>query len=395
MNLKIRLTIWLTTFALALMALNISAKGQTETLIVHSKHLKKELSLTITLPESYEQNKDKYYPVIFDLHPRAQPYMSGMQDWLSHNAERPWLETIIVTPTKDIVVKSADSTGFGELLENTIATPTDKKLLQLLDEDMLAAIDKHYRTNSYRIYNGFMRNGAVGLYILLNQPNMFNAYLIASPTLANDFLNISSDSESKLPRLTDRIRTLYISAGNHRFEQSNTSAVQDFTASLKKIAPKQLEWQAKLDDNSHYMSRPINNLAAGIELAFKDAHSNLAPDSEISKQGVDAIIEYYEMLSTNKYGFNVSAERSLLSFAAQQANTSPVQAISILTKTVAMYPQSPFAFNALAAAYVEMKDYENAIKYQKSAIANSSSLFQRQKDYLQNKLAEYEKIANR
>lgn len=240
MKFKILFTMLIGLQTMVSFAAQISAHNDIQTLIVDSKYLKEKLSLTITLPEGYESNTNKTYPIIFNLHPRSQAYISGAHDWLSHNAERPWLDTIIVTPTNDIVVKGFDKTGFAELVEATISSDEDKRLLTLLESDILAAVDKNYRTNKYRIYSGFMRNGAIGLHLMLHKPQMFNAYLIASPTLANDFMKVTSLSEKMLPTLTDKIRTLYISAGDHRFEQQHTSATKQFISQLEQFAPKEL-----------------------------------------------------------------------------------------------------------------------------------------------------------
>jgi len=99
----------------------------------------------------------------------------------------------------------------------------------------------------------------------------------------------------------------------------------------------------------------------------------------------------YYQLSKSKYRFKVSAEQSLISLAEKELASSPNNAISILNKTVTLYSKSRFSFNTLANAHGKVKDYDNAIKHQTLAIENSSSLFQRKKDYLRSKLAEYKK----
>ncbi|KGJ92227.1 hypothetical protein [Thalassotalea sp. ND16A] len=179
-------------------AIEISELNPVQTLTVKPKNFKEAIEFNITLPQSYQKNTDKEYFIIFDLHPRSQPYLSGLHDWLSHNGEWPWLETIVVT-------QANYHPELAKLFENTVSNPNNQDILDFFEFDLLNAIDKKYRTNGFRIYSGFMGNGALGLYTLLNRPQLFNAYIIASPTLADDFAAVSSTANTKLAKLDDKL----------------------------------------------------------------------------------------------------------------------------------------------------------------------------------------------
>jgi len=154
-------------------AVSIEALNPIETLEVLPAGFTKPVKYNITLPQNYATDTDKSYFVLFDLHPRSQTYLSGMHDWLSHNGEWPWLKTIIVNP--------ADyHPEFAATFDKLVEDPNDQSILNILQNGVLKEVDKKYRTNGYRIYSGFMSNGALGLYTLLNRPEMFDAYLIAS-----------------------------------------------------------------------------------------------------------------------------------------------------------------------------------------------------------------------
>ena len=53
---------------------------------------------------------------------------------------------------------------------------------------------------------------------------------------------------------------------------------------------------------------------------------------------------------------------------------APEQALLILKKTTQMYPDSAYAYHALAGAYAALAQYQNAIKYQKIATQNSQNM---------------------
>jgi len=355
-------------------ATDITALNPIESLKVKSKHFKEPIEYNITLPTSYsqEQHKDKKYFIIFALHPRSQLYLSGLHEWLSHNGGWPWLETIVVTP-------ATYNAEFAQTFESLIKDPSNQTMLDYFEDDLLVAIDQKYRTNGFRIYSGFMSNGAIGLYTLLNRPQLFNAYMITSPTLADNFAAVSSDANEKLTKLAkvdDQLRFLYLSTGKHQYEQGSLPAFNSFEQSLTEFAPKTLDWQTHINTKNNYMSQPIMTVINGIEALFDDIHTDLKPDSAISTQGPEAIIAHYQMLSDKKYGFDVSAEGSLKALAKSHMENEPNKALAIYKKTAERYPYSAYALSALAKTYATLGDIKLAVAYQTKAVEKSKTMIE-------------------
>jgi len=384
-RIMIRIFITNLVFIMALMpaisnATDIKALNPIQLLKVKSKHFKEPITYNVTLPASYNEvnSKDTKYFVIFDLHPRSQPYLSGLQDWLSHNGGWPWLETIVITP--------ADyNPEFAKLFDQIVSEPNNHTMLDYFESDLLSAIDEKYRTNGFRIYSGFMGNGALGLYALLNRPNLFNAYIISSPSIADDFGAITTDAKNKLAKLDDKMRFLYLATGNHRYEQGNLPAFDLFEKSLKMSASPMLDWQVHRNNKNNYMSQPIMSIINGIEALFDDIHTDLNADSQVSKQGAQAIIDHYENLSNKKYGFDISAEGSLKTLAKSLMANAPQQGLAIYLKTAKLYPDSAYALSALAKAYANIGNLNKAVKYQTIAVEKSKDMV----DYHQNMHQQY------
>jgi hypothetical protein len=368
-------------------AVDISKLNPIEVLTVKSKYFKTPLTYNVTLPKSYyeESGKDKKYFVVFDIHPRSQPYLSGLHDWLSHNGDWPWIESIIITPT-------GYNAEFAKLYDKIVTKPSDHTMLNYFEANLLTAIDKKYRTNGFRIYSGFMSNGALGLYVLLNRPNLFNAYIITSPSLANDFAAITSDAEKKLAQLDDKMRFLYLATGNHQYEKGNIPSFDLFEKALKTSAPKSLDWQAHHNHQNSYMSQPIISVINGIEALFDDIHNDLKADSDISKKGVQAIIDYYANITSKKYGFEVSAEGSLKALAKSLLVSAPEKALAIYQKTVNLYPNSAYAWSALAKVYAESGNISKAIELQTTAVEKSKTLIEWHQKKHKQYLKEYKNL---
>jgi enterochelin esterase-like enzyme len=348
-------------------------------LSIESKHLTEGMDFNITLPPSYQSKPNKRYFVLVNFHPQSQPYLSGLHYWLSHNGEWPWLETIIVTPKKH----NAD---FTKLFETMNSQTGGAPLLDFLEHDLLAAIDKNYRTNKFRILNGFRGDGTLSLYVLLNHPNLFNAYIISSPNLANNYAKLMSRAKNRITQLNDKPRFLFLSTGDHQYEQADLASFNQLSQIIKDAAPQQLTWKIKHFDDSYFMSQPIMAIIAGIEALFSDIHINLKPDSAIAKQGAQAILDYYHYISEQKYGFEVSAQGSLIALGNSLLEKSPKEAVKVLTLLVKTYPNSASAYHALANAYAQLNQLNKAISYQVKAVEKAETesewQFNKQKKYL-------------
>gem|GEM_PF-612389 len=346
-----------------------------DSLTIPSKHFNTDIKFNVTLPESYQRDTDKRYVVIVDFHPRSQPFLSGAHDWMSHNGSKPWPESIVITP-----YGAASPTGNEtqeKLLIDTIKSEQGKvTLLDFIETELLPSIDKRYRTNSFHIMSGFWNNASLSLYTLINRPNLFNAYIAASPNFSGDHANILSQLKQKLKKLNDKPRSLFLSIGSSRFEQPQLAAFDKLANILKDAAPKELELKIKHFDEVGYMSQPIIATVNGIENIFSDLNNDLEADSSISLQGPQAILDHYQYLSSKKYGFKVSAERSLRNLAYSLLDEKPQKALAIFHTVAKTYPDSAYAFHTLAQAYANQGQYQEAVNYQKQAVIKAKNMYQ-------------------
>lgn len=346
--------------------------SQVEKLIVSSEQFKEPAEFIVTLPPSYSKRSDKEYVLLLDFHPRSQAYLSGMHDWMSHNGDWPWLETIIVTAPDG-------HAGLGKLKEQAIEEQGSELLLDFMEQELLPAIDSKYRTNGFRILNGFTGNAGLSLYTLLNRPSLFNAYFAASPVLSKDFAYVIKDAPKKLAAMKGKPRFLLMSTSDSGFEKRQLASFAEMESIIKANATELLDYRIKRFDGTYYMTQPILATAYGIELLFNDIHQVLKPDSEISSQGAQAILAHYRYLSEEKYGFEVHATDSLIALAeyemAKDSALGADKALAIYQIAVKSYPNSHTAHDALAGAYAETGEFELAIKHEQLALDNTEHPF--------------------
>lgn len=344
---------------LTLMVLGVNpalalANSDAEVLKVHSKSFAGSADFKVTLPSKYHENMDEKYLVLVDFHPRSHAYLTGLHDWMSHNGAWPWLETIIITAPDG-------HEGIGKLKTFDNAQQ-GQALLDFIEQDLLVAVDAKYRTNGFRMLSGFTGNASISLFTLLHRPELFNAYIAASPILSDNHLSLMTDAVNALPdlskKLTTQPRMLFLSRADSGYEQKQIADFDKLIEVLKLKAPKDLIWRSQLFEGSYYMSQPALATIYAIEMFFDDIHKSVEPESALGQQGSQAIYEYYQGLS-QRYGFEVSAVNSLLSLAKSKAD--PKQALAVHEFCVAKYPNNAHAHHGLATALAAVGQSSAAI----------------------------------
>ena len=132
---KHALFVMLLSISIPCLAVDIAALNPIETIEIKPEGFKSAIKYNITLPQKYEEEINKNYFVLFDMHPRSQPFISGMHDWLSHNGEWPWLKTIVVTP--------ADyNSEFAGVFKDLVANPSNQLILDIIQQGILKKVDE-------------------------------------------------------------------------------------------------------------------------------------------------------------------------------------------------------------------------------------------------------------
>jgi predicted alpha/beta superfamily hydrolase len=319
-----------------------------ETITIDSKVLMKKASLNIRLPSSYQALKHKRYPVLFSLGSFATA--AATLEALSHNQEYPMPDTILVSLTTETAVsfikrgvKSVDFINF-------------------LETDVIPYIDKHYRSQPYRILASSERFGMTPLYGLIHKPALFQAYISISPWITDES-DLLSEFKDFLTENHDITAFLWLSSGGGLREAQNYNKLLTI---LQQHAPKALDWKDVQFNQNTNMSQSLVSLPTALESLFADLV--LAPDSPIMGAGVTSIKNYYQQLSDHKYGYAISSEKALSNLGYAMLGGKKVKkAIEVFRVNLKDYPDSPHVYRALAAALMIDDNLVAALPLQKNA----------------------------
>ena len=152
--------------------------------------------LFIKLPRSYNNRKDKSYPVIYltDAWYSFQ-IVSGATRFPMNTGKMQEAIIVGISYSKGSKGPSSRIRDYTHIEDASwkYQTGKAKKHINFIEKSVFSFIEKNYRVNESRTFVGNSLGGLLGAYILLTKPNMFNNYILGSPSVwfkDNDILNI-------------------------------------------------------------------------------------------------------------------------------------------------------------------------------------------------------------
>ena len=184
-----------------------------DTLEFHSRILGEDRILNVYLPLGYGKDPNRTYPVIYLLDGSADEdfiHIAGLVQFGSF----PWLEKIPETLVVGIanVDRKRDFTYPSKNEEERKAVPTSggsAAFLDMLSQEIQPLVERTYRVGGPKTLIGQSLGGLVATEILFKRPELFNNYIIVSPSLWWDHESLLKSEPRKAPSGT----SVYIAVG--------------------------------------------------------------------------------------------------------------------------------------------------------------------------------------
>ncbi|MEW6730843.1 MAG: alpha/beta hydrolase-fold protein [Acidobacteriota bacterium] len=237
---------------------------------IRSSILGEDREYFVHLPEGYEADTTRQYPVMYVLDGTTQ---SG------HTAESAALMARVglIPPMIVVGVPSINSET-----RNRDYTPPDMRLdtddaasqkgaadrfLSFLEKELVPAVEQQYRTTRPRMLAGWSRGGLFVVYSQIVAPGMFDGRFAHSPALWRENDLIITQLEQTLSTPTVPQSFLYLSLGNAENEKM-TSAFRHAVGMLERSAPPTIRWKATLSVNGTHDSNPRLATPVGLCAMF-------------------------------------------------------------------------------------------------------------------------------
>ncbi len=163
---------------------------------IHANSNKKDYELYIQLPASYKNSNTAYPLIIVNDSRFAFPLASGAMQLMGDRVVK---EAIVVgvsyskgddstiSRTRDYTPTYSPSEPSGHSTAARKVSGHAKEYTAFLADQVIPLIQQHYRVDSSnKIFVGHSFGGLLGSYILVNRPEIFDHYIIGSPSLWYD-----------------------------------------------------------------------------------------------------------------------------------------------------------------------------------------------------------------
>ena len=322
---------------------------------INSKVVNEKRTILVNLPAGYERSGKKF-PVIYMLDGHTpQPGMMG-----GILAQQAWGQQI-----PEMILVSIQNTNRSYDMTPTVDARGGRvggagKFLKFIETEVIPLVEKKYRTEPYRIFAGHSLGGLTVVYSFVSRPNLFNAYIAASPVLHYDKNYVIKEAEKLFKQKRIWNKTMFLALGD---EPRYKEGWNKFQKLLKTAKPKGFEYEFKQFPEENHGSVVLRSYYWGLRKIY---------DGWMPKQNttVAALEKHYKKL-TKKYGYSILVPEETFNQIGYQFLRSgkTLNAINVFKKNIKNYPNSPNVYDSLASAYeksgskkLAKENYEKAYK---------------------------------
>ncbi|WP_346854179.1 alpha/beta hydrolase-fold protein [uncultured Draconibacterium sp.] len=263
---------------------------------IFSPTLNESREIYIQIPESYDSDKNRKYPVVFILDGEVfLPTVSDVHDYYSGG----------FMPEMVLVGISNANNRIRDLTTSTIKTkygmPFNEEngeaenFIRFIEKELISYIENKYPVTSYRTLIGHSYGGLFTIYSLIHHPNLFANYLAIDPSMDWDDQKLTKEAEGLLATQNYKNKALFMSLSGQLHMQNPMITIDNV-----------------MQDSSDFTVFPRSNIAfshlleqnATNGLAFKwkfypnDLHGTIPFPSIMD--GLISVFEWFQMENTSK-----------------------------------------------------------------------------------------------
>ncbi|WP_299156846.1 alpha/beta hydrolase-fold protein [uncultured Tenacibaculum sp.] len=236
---------------------------------LYSNVLNEQRNIRIILPKEYKPNSKETYDVIYVLDgKRVAGKISAIHDMTSDWKKIP---RCIIVGVDNKYIDGVTQRNRDLLPTNLERSPLSGKAdnyINFFKEDLIPYINKKYPTSNRKTLFGHSHAGTFSMYTLLKEPTLFNAYILADPSLYWDDKYVTKLAEKKLSLISNIDISLFISGRKgERYIAMGTNAMD---AVLEKSILKENGWKSVAYKNETHFTIILKTAYDGLKFVYRD-----------------------------------------------------------------------------------------------------------------------------
>jgi predicted alpha/beta superfamily hydrolase len=286
-------------FILIVVFVSLSSFAQTlsigERVSIDSDVLDDKRQILIYFPPSYHVNKAEKYPVLYMVDADYNfHYVTGLIELLSSISENIPEMLVVGLSGKGTATYRKQSKPPYDVKDKGTADVT----LDFFEQELMPYINQHYKTNGYDVLAGHSIGGLFSTYALLNNHQLFDAFIAISPSLWWEDEAIKRVTQEKFKQKQQIPSQYYITLANEK-----GMGVHGFVELLQSKGPRSLNLHFKHFPEESHGSVGLPSYRWALQDLFKDFRI----EEKYFKDAL-AVKDYYQ-LNQQKYktSFHISA----------------------------------------------------------------------------------------
>ena len=320
-------------------------------LTLHSNTLNEDRVVWIRTPQNYEKTQGPFPVLYLADGPTYINLVASTMDILVLGDRMPPLVIVGIANTdrtRDMTPSHADEKNPDGTVHADPTSGGADHFVDFIQNELMPEIKRRYRVAPYKIVVGHSFGGLLAVHILITRPDMFQAYIAASPSLWWDNESTLHQAQDFFATHDELNKRFFFDLGNEGAEmQSPFNALQKILADR---TPKDFHWKSAVYPDEDHGTSVLRGYYDGLREIFFDWHVPTDQDGKIigGLQGLEA---HYRELSA-RYGYEIPAERAMNNLGYQLlADKKVAEAIVVFKRNVELYPASANVYDSLGDGY--------------------------------------------
>ncbi|MBW2961963.1 alpha/beta hydrolase [Mesonia aestuariivivens] len=243
---------------------------------IYSKILNEEREYYVYLPDDYQENEDKQYPVVYllDANINFHSY-TGLQQMLSRGRRGGFIPKMIVVgivnTNRNRDLTPVKTKKLPEKFRKNKAMLEDggggENFLNFIINELRPELQQKYRTNSSATFVGHSFGGLTIMYTLLKHPEYFDNYLAIDPSIWWDDNYLFKLANSAKDFFQFNNKRLFFSSSKRKPNMMSRSPLENV---FNKQSFKGLKWKFKNYPEENHGSVIIPSEYDGLKFLFKN-----------------------------------------------------------------------------------------------------------------------------
>jgi uncharacterized protein len=365
------LTDWVLAFCL--FSIHLAAQDiappMPQKLTLHSNILSEDRVVWVRTPQNYEKTKGAF-PVLYLVDgPTHINLVASTMDFLTLGDRIPPLVIVGIANTdrtRDMTPTHSDEKNADGTVHPDPTSGGADHFVDFIQNELMPEIERRYRVAPFKIFAGHSFGGLLAVHILITRPDMFQAYIAASPSLWWDNQRTLHQAQDFFAAHVELNKRFFFDLGNEG------PAMRDpFDALQKTLAdktPNDFHWKSAVYTDEDHGSSVLRGYYDGLREVFFDWHAPTDQDGMIigGLQGLEA---HCRELSA-RYGYEIRpAEGPMNNLGYQLLGEKKVaEAIVVFKRNVELYPGSANVYDSLGDGYEADSKLDLAAKNVEKAV---------------------------